>query len=319
MDYDEKVLIAQQQIESVINAGAPIVKLNIFDILDGYTPSEYIKNQVEYTKELYLDLVAKLREFPKEDQEIFLKTLKESDIIDNQTIEKEDSFLIALQRNFESTFSVDLLLDKISSKEKISKEEFVKIHDVLLLGTSSENKLGLRDNDLKFVGSYEINPQTKFSFGNRAISYFPLRHTEIDTAINKFLNFINSGIRPNNDYDIALIPIACHGLISTLQLFKDGNTRYGRLFQSVLLNEFINNELGLNLSLPLVYATRQYAAYRGEYRKKIENIVLHNDEKAWEEWFDFNLKRIQDGLFYNSNSLDCLKQHKGKSKYFNIK
>ena len=316
MSYEERVLIAQQQIESVINAGAPIVKLNIFDILDGYTPTEYIKNQVEYTKELYLDLVAKLREFPEEDQMIFLKTLKESDIIDNQTIEKEDSFLIALHRNFESTFSIDLLLDKISSGEEITKEEFVKIHDILLLGTTSENKIGLRDNDLKFVGSYEINPQTKFTFENRAISYFPLRHTEIDIAIDKFLKFINSGVKPNDDYDIALIPIACHGLISALQLFKDGNTRYGRLFQNVLMNKLINDELGLNLPLPLVYATRQYAAYRGEYRKKIENIVLNNDAKAWEEWFDFNLKRIQDGLFYNSNSLDTLNKHKSKSKYY---
>ena len=316
MDYEEKKRIAQAQIESIINAGAPIVKLNIFDILDGYVPTEYIKNQVEYTKELYLDLVAKLREFSEEDQITFLKTLKETDIIDNQSIEKEDPFLIALHRNFESTFSVDLLLEKLALGEKISKEEFVKIHDNLLLGTSSENKLGLRDNDLKFVGSYEINPQTKFSFENRAISYFPLRHTEIDTALEKFLNFINSGVKPNDEYDIALLPMACHGLIAALQLFKDGNTRYGRLIQNVLIYKLANEELGLDLRLPLVYATRQYAAYRGEYRKRIENIVLNNDAKAWEEWFDFNLKRIQDGLYYNSNSLDTLRKYKGKMRHF---
>ncbi len=314
MNYEEKVRIAQQQIESIINAGAPIVKLNIFDILDGYVPSEYIKNQIEYTKELYLDLVDKLKEFNEEDQITFLKTLKDTDIIDNQSIEKEDPFLITLHRNFESVFSVDLLLDKLTFGEKISKEEFVKIHDILLLGTSSENKLGLRDNDLKFVGSYEVNPQTKFSFENRAISYFPLKHTEIDTAISKFLNFINSGVTPNNEYDIVLLPMACHGLISALQLFKDGNTRYGRLIQNVLIYKLANEELGLNLALPLVYATRQYAAYRGEYRKKIENIVLNNDTKAWEEWFDFNLKRIQDGLYYNTNSLDTLRRYKGKTR-----
>ena len=316
MDYEEKKRIAQAQIESIINAGAPIVKLNIFDILDGYVPTEYIKNQVEYTKELYLDLVSKLREFSEEDQITFLKTLKETDIIDNQSIEKEDPFLIALHRNFESTFSVDLLLEKIALGEKISKEEFIKIHDNLLLGTSSENKLGLRDNDLKFVGSYEINPQTKFSFENRAISYFPLRHTEIDTALDKFLNFINSGVKPNDEYDIVLLPMACHGLIAALQLFKDGNTRYARLIQNVLIYKLANEELGLDLRLPLVYATRQYAAYRGEYRKRIENIVLNNDAKAWEEWFDFNLKRIQDGLYYNSNSLDTLRKYKGKMRHF---
>ena len=311
---DERIRKAQSEIESVIAAGAPIVKLSIFDILDGYIPSDYLKSQVEYTKELYLELVTKLREYTEEQQIVFLTALKKSDIIDNQSIEKEDPFLISLHRDFESVYSIDLLLEKILIGDSISQEEFVKIHDTLLSGTSSENKLGLRDNDLKFVGSYEINPQTKFSFGNRAISYFPIKHTEINTAIDKFLSFINSGVKPNNEYDSILLPMACHGLIAALQLFKDGNTRYGRLFQSVLLFKLLNEEFCLGLQLPLVYATRQYASYRGQYRQKIENIVLNNNEQAWEEWFDFNLRRIQDGILYNINCLDTLKKYKGKNK-----
>jgi len=308
----EKILKAQEEVENIINAGAPIVKLNIFDILDNYVPSDKIKNKIEYTIELYLELVNKLKTYPAEEQTIFLQALKDSDVIDNQSIEKEDPFLIALHKKFENVFSIDLLLNSVCRNNYLSKEEFIKIHDTLLLGTSSENKLGLRDNDLKFVGSYQINPQTKFYFENRAISYFPLKHTEIDSALNKFLNFYNSGIKPNDKYDIILLPMICHGLIAALQLFKDGNTRYGRLLQNVLMYKLANEELGLDLPLPLVYATRQYATYRDEYRDKIEKIVLNNDEKAWEDWISFNLNRIQDGIFYNSNCLESLNNYKRK-------
>ena len=307
---DEKIKKAQEEVESVINAGAPIVKLNIFDVLDKYVPSEQIKNKIDYTLDLYLELIEKLKEYDTDTQNTFLNALKESDIIDNQSIEKEDSFLIALYEKFDSNFSVDFLLEKLYSNSVFIKEEFIKIHDILLRGTSSKDKLGLRDNDLKFVGSLSDNPNTKYHFGNRAISYFPLRHTEIDTALDKFLNFYNSGIKPNDKYDAILIPVICHGLIAALQLFKDGNTRYGRLLQSTLMYKLANEELGLDLSLPIVYASRQYAAYRNDYRKKVEDIVLNNDIDAWNSWIDFNIKRIQDGLFYNINCLDKLETYK---------
>ena len=43
--YNERIKEAQKEIENIINAGAPIVKLDIFRILDNYVPSEKVKNQ----------------------------------------------------------------------------------------------------------------------------------------------------------------------------------------------------------------------------------------------------------------------------------
>ena len=68
----------------------------------------------------------------------------------------------------------------------------------------------------------------------------------------------------------------------------------------------LNEQFNLDLSLPLVYASRQYAAYRDEYRDKVAQIVLNNNQETWEDWIYFNIKRIQDGIFYNMNSLDYL-------------
>jgi hypothetical protein len=48
--------------------------------------------------------------------------------------------------------------------------------------------------------------------------------------------------------------------------------------------------------------------------KKIENIVLNNNQQAWDEWINFNINRIQDGIFYNLNSLEALKEFKRKGK-----
>ena len=156
------ILKAQKEVEAMINAGAPIVKLDIFDVFNQYVPSELMQNKIQFTLDLYFDLLNNLKEYSEDNQKLFLETLKESDIIDNQSIEKENSFLKALNEKFDKTFSVDLLLKLVYSNSPILKEEFIKIHDVMLLGTSSKNKLGLRDNDLKFVGAYQTNPQTKF-------------------------------------------------------------------------------------------------------------------------------------------------------------
>lgn len=313
MVYDEGERTAQEQVERLMASGVPTTQLSVFDILDGYTPSDRIKNKVVFTRELYLELVDKLKELSEDDRVLFLKTLKDSDVIDNQSIKKEDSFMLALFRNFESEeCAIDLLLLKLMNNEPISKEEFVKMHDVLFRGTSSHKKMGLRENDLKFVGSRTPNPQTKFVFGDRAISYFPLRHTEIDTAIDRFLSFINSGVKPNNEYDDFLLPIACHGLLAALQLFKDGNTRYARLFQSALLYKLTNNSMSLKLPLPIVYASRQYAAFRDDYRKTIEDIVVENDAEAWENWFSFCLNKIQDGIY---NNINCVERIKNLPRY----
>lgn len=163
MLFDEKE--AQRQVDEIIVAGAPIVKLNIFDILNNYVPSKLVQDQIDYTRELYSDLANKLSMCSEDEQRTFLKTLKDVDIIDNQKIEQKDSFLITLYRNFEKTAATDLLLEKYYYNKSISADDFINIHDQLLCGTSSENKLGLRTNDLKFVGYYTDNPNTTFHYG----------------------------------------------------------------------------------------------------------------------------------------------------------
>lgn len=306
-DFDsEKLKQAEREIESVIAAGAPVVQLSIFDSLKDYVPSVAVCEQFKYTTELYADLVNKLGSCSDKEKSAFLIALKDAETINNHSMEKEDPFLIMLSKRLVPISAIDLLLAEIDSGKKMSLEDFIDIHDILLQGTSSSEQLGLRENDLKVVASLDVRPDTKYFFGGMAISYFPLRHTEIKEAVDRLLDFINSS--PRNEYDSFLLPMACHGLIASLQLFKDGNTRYGRLVQSTMMHRFLNKDFNVDFQLPLVYGARQYAAYRSKYRELVEGIAVESDNASWDRWFDFNLRRIQDGILYNINCLDEMKR-----------
>ena len=60
--------------------------------------------------------------------------------------------------------------------------------------------------------------------------------------------------------------------------------------------------------MPIVYATRQYFPYRNQYRDLIKNIAVQNNEEAWDEWFSFNLRRIQDNIYLNKQNIELSKQ-----------
>ena len=92
----------------------------------------------------------------------------------------------------------------------------------------------------------------------------------------------------HNEYDAIIKPIIYHGLLAALQLFKDGNTRYARTIQHVELWGMLNNIVSDHIDLPLIYATRQYFPFRGEYRDLIKNLAV-NQEDAWDDWISFNI------------------------------
>ena len=118
------------------------------------------------------------------------------------------------------------------------------------------------------------------------------------------MNFYNIHINDlSKDYVEFVRPIVYHGLIAALQLFNDGNTRYGRLFQHVELWGMLSQYDDTKTELPILYATRQYIPHRNEYRKLIQDIVTKKDDEAWKEWISFNLKRLQDGMYKSEEDL----------------
>ncbi len=289
------------EIKQAIDSGVPVVDMNIFNYLDKLKINKQNIDLTEYTLELYEELVKKLYTMDQNIADKYLLQLKNADIIDNQSLEKEDSFLISLYRYFEKKAAIDFLIENYGNG--LNKDKLVDIHDNVLKGTSSSKKRGLRTDNFKFVGSWQN--------GERKIQYFPILYTQIYEAIDRFLEFYNSNINNlDNEYNIFVKPIIYHGLLAALQLFNDGNTRFARLIQNVEIWGLMNNKLDKPLNLPILYATKQYFPYRNEYRNLIKNIAIYHDEDSWNEWIKFNLKRFQESLYVGDERLNFIKKMK---------
>lgn len=194
------------------------------------------------------------------------------------------------------TNAIDYLLE---NGYTLNKDTFVNAHKLILNGTSSQQfaDKDYRTNDEAFVARIE-NGITK-------IRYFALPCINIEEAIDRFIEFYNSDIY--NDR-IFLKSQIIHGLIATLQLFDDGNTRFARILQNIKLAELTSKKYNKDLSLPALYGTRAYFPYRSKYRELIGNLAINPNYENWDNWFNFNLNRVEDSIFFIDNKLSAYKK-----------
>ena len=300
MTKDEKRLQAEKEVLKAMKSGVPIVDLDIFKRVQALTPSEQVLNQISYTEDLYKEYHDMIMSLSSSLRSNYLQILKSEDIINNQVVEKENSFLLSLYYKTHPKNAMDEMIRCCNSE--ITASEFIKIHDKLLDGTSSEDQKGLREDNLKFVGTYVA--------GQRQIDYFPILEKDIVKALREYLSLINDKKRVQSKEDAFLKPIIYHGLLAALQLFKDGNTRYARLIQHINLWYYTNQTLGYDFSLPTVYATKQYAAGRASYRGLIKSIAITENDDAWNNWIIFNLKCLQNNIWVNQSNIETLKRRK---------
>lgn len=300
MTKDEKRLQAEKEVLKAMASGVPIVDLDIFKRVQDLTLSEQVLNQISYTEDLYKEYHDMIMSLSSNLRSNYLQILKSEDIINNQVVEKENSFLLALYYKTHPKNAMDEMIRGCNSE--ITASEFIKIHDKLLDGTSSEDQKGLREDNLKFVGTYVA--------GQRQIDYFPILEKDIVKALREYLSLINDKKRVQSKEDAFLKPIIYHGLLAALQLFKDGNTRYARLIQHINLWYYTNQTLGYDFSLPTVYATKQYAAGRASYRGLIKSIAITENDDAWNNWIIFNLKCLQNNIWVNQSNIETLKRRK---------
>lgn len=288
-----------KEIENVINSGDyPIVTNKIFDSIENIEIDSGTQDHLEYTVDLYKNYLKELSKLPLDKQEHFLRTLKAAEIIDNQKLEQENSFLISLYMTVLGDNSIDEML-KIS-KRQLTSNDLVIIQKLLLEGTTvdKKNNNGYRVNNRKFVGTWNN--------GVRNIQYFPIDYRSINESVSKFLSYYNQ--KENDELLVLLKPFIIHGLLASLQLFNDGNTRLSRLLQHIKIWEATVENLNIDMPMPAIYISRSYYPYRNQYRDKIRNIAINMDDVSWNDWFNFNLNRFEDQLFYVDYNLDEYKK-----------
>lgn len=294
---------SERMIEEAINSGQySMASLEIFNTIKNVDISDKLINHLDYTTEILLEHLEEITELKDKKPGLneYLRALKFGDIVDNQSLEKENSFMIGLYMQVKRENAIDKLIKLLKQKVEVSSADISRVHNTLLYGTSSEDTNLIRTRNDKFVGKIEN--------GQRIIDYFPVDYRDVKTVLEEITKLYNS--RSSIEYldNLLLQPFLIHGLFGAFQIFNDGNTRMGRLMQHALIWQLINEKTDYNFENPPIYATRSYFPYRGEYRDKIASLVIDNNSESWNKWFDFNLNRIEDQIYASDENIKLLKR-----------
>lgn len=306
MKYTEEELRkADEEIKELIDSGKyRQLDMSVIDNVKNIELDETTIKKLKIVMDIYFEYLENLKNVEDDKLKEYLLTCKTADIIDNQKLEKEDSLLVALYMRLQGEFAIDRIL----KYDKLDNDKALNIHELLMKNTSTENKInkGFRKNNRKYVG--------EIVDGKRLIQYFPIDYSETSEVMNKILNYYNDDTNEKEISDLFIKPIIIHGLIAAYQCFDDGNTRFARLLQHTKIFNMTNKLTEYKLPLPCLYATRAYYPYRCEYRYLIRDIVLSNNSEAWNKWIVFNLKRLEDRLYYSMDKIEELESYKNYHK-----
>lgn len=279
-----------------------VASLDMLDKINELELSENLQLHLEYTEdmlEMYLRDIQNLKDC-KPGLNEFLKGLKVNDVVDNQGFEYENTFLVALYSQIPNETAMERLIKFQNTNHDLTDRDIFSLHNTLLYGTLSQGERSIRTKNDKFVG--------KFEDGERLVDYFPIDYRDVWEAARQITKLYNTKLDGELYDNVLFKPFLIHGLVSALQIFNDGNTRMGRIMQHALIWKLINDKTEFNFDLPPVYATRSYYPYRYEYREKIANLVKNNDQGAWDDWFEFNLYRIEDAIDVGRENARILKR-----------
>ena len=274
----------------------------MFDRLSELEMTDDLFLHLEYTQDLlseYLSDVISL-EGKKPGLVEFLKALRSGDVVDNQDLERENMFLVILYSQLSRETAMGRLIRYVKSDKQLTGRDLFSLNNTLLYGTLSEGVASVRDNNARVVG--------KFVNGERIIDYFPIDYRDVRVAADKIADIYNGRLTGELYDNVFIQPFLIHGLLGALQLFNDGNTRMGRVMQHSLIWQLINERMGYQFEMPPLYATKNYFASRDKYRELIANLVKVGDNKAWSDWFEFNLYKVEDTIYTGRENIRVLKR-----------
>lgn len=286
----EELKKVDEEIEQIYKENAyPTVSTNMIDKIIDIKPNERILDSYKYTYDLYLEYISYLSNLSDEQLKLYLKAIKNSDVIDNQKMETKDSFLISLYMQAEKTHAIDTLL----KHKKLNNDNLQEAHKILTEVICENINPYYRNNNRRFVGNW-VN-------GNRNIEYMPLHYKYINDAMEKFFNYYNES--ENDEINLFIKPFKIHAIIAAIQVFEDGNTRLARLLQNVKLYRQTNQFLDTDFKGPIIYATKQYHPYRKDYRNLIKELAINPTDEIVNNWLEFNLRRLEEALWVgNANT-----------------
>lgn len=271
----------------------------VIESVSGLELTRNVKDHLEFTYADYQDFLEELFKLDDKTLKIFLKTLKDRELVNNQETELEDSFLIELYKYHQRKDSIEIVTG-LFQDDIITIEELKKLHRVVIKGSSDDNPKNYAyrtDND-KWVGSYGTN-------GDMCVDYYPPDYNDVINLISITLDILNNDTKDDSLGHMLIKPFIVHGLIAYIQPFGNGNTRLSRVLQHGKIWQMTNDKLGTNLSLPALYLSKNYLQTRPQYRKLIRQIAT---EQNWNAWLDYNLNMVDEQLYFSQDKLRKVRQ-----------
>ena len=303
MSYTKKELFSLgASLNELADLRKRIVDNRIFDYIDDLVLDDRTINQLEFTLELYQEYLKFLQTFSKTNLEKILKGLRNTEVIDNHIIERENyNWLIAYQETHHSTVINYLIKKLLTDQEVLNPTILAKSHEILMRGTSNEDNIlqKFRRNNQHFVGYHENE--------KNVIMFLPVSYDEIKLSLQLFCDYFN---QTESNMNIAYVkPFIIHGLLAALQFFEDGNTRVARSMQHIKIFQITRDIFHVPFNLPALYFSKTYIPYRKEYRDMICKIAIEPSMTTWNQWILFNLRKVQDQIYFNENNLERIRKH----------
>ena len=227
---------------------------------------------------------------------LFIKHLKNREIINNQETEMEESFMLELFKLSQRKDSIDITM-KFFEDGPLTNDAINKIHRIVIKGSSDdiESNYNLRCDNNKWVGSFGAS-------GDQKIDYMPPDYNEINELLAEVLSYLNETDN-TNFINIFIKPLIAHAALAYLQPFGNGNTRLARVLQHCKICDTTNKLLGTQFTHPTVYLSKNYLLTRGQYRGLIKDISINKDDNTWNKWFEYNLNMLDEQLFFLDKQL----------------
>ena len=284
----------EQEINRLLDKGVPRVDISILEYFSNYKPNDDVLFLADFLiddyKE-YRNLIKKLDIL----EEPFLTTIKNEEIKSNQKLEDVNGFVIDLLLNSKVPCTTNNLIEQKNKNTILNKLGFINSHKVLLLGAEELNKTTIRKDNSSIV-----------KLNEHEVDYIPIDYKYINQAIEHILSIYNDSTI-QHETDIFFKPILLHGLIASLQLFTDGNTRLGRVYQNILMWDLSKNiDSFKDLNTPILYSSLALLKHstKNEYRQQIKDIATNPSNLNLNNFLYYKLLNIENQLNLNKSKIE---------------
>ena len=249
---------------------------------------------LETVLEKYTIYINKLENLTSNQLTTYLRAMRTQELINNQNLDNEDSFMITAYNLTKRNTSIKILEKLFSDKELIGVKDIDSLHSRVIEGTKAdkEENYGFRnpersEDDDTWVGHFDES-------GNKIIEYMPIPSKDVINDMQNLCDYINSDNQ--HELDLFIKPILIHGWLAVSQPFNDGNTRTARLLQYGELWKQTNKKYNLHFKEPTFYFSKKYLLYRESYRGYIKDLAVQDNNDAMNRWIRFNANMIDEEL-----------------------